>query len=441
MAAPALPRLLVVRLGLVQAAIGAIVVLMTSTVNRVLVVELGLPAFVPGALVALHFAVQLVLRPRFGHLSDGRRRTRWVVGGMALLAVAGVACSASVMLLATHRAWGMAAAIAAFAALGAGVSAAGTPLLALVAELVPAARRARAAAVVWLMMIAGFIVTTVVVSRLLEPFSLAALVRATALVALAAFAVSALALRRLEPLAGLPGVAAGTGRDSFRDALAEVWADRAARLFTLFIFGSMLAYSAQDLILEPFAGAVFGLSPAESTRISSLHQGGMLAGMLLCAALATRLGGLRAWAAGGCVASALAFGLLALSPFTAGTVLLRGAVLALGAANGAFAIGAVGAMMALSVSPGGGGAGVRMGVFGAAQAVAQAFGGFAGALGSDVAHALLGSTASGYVTVFLAEAVLFLASALLAGRGAPASGVREALAAPDGGDRLLATMG
>ena len=50
--------LTIVRLGLVQAAIGAVVVLMTSTLNRVMVVELGLPAAVPGGLVALHFAVQ-----------------------------------------------------------------------------------------------------------------------------------------------------------------------------------------------------------------------------------------------------------------------------------------------------------------------------------------------------------------------------------------------
>ncbi|MBM3612216.1 MAG: BCD family MFS transporter, partial [Alphaproteobacteria bacterium] len=45
----------IVRLGLVQMAIGAIVVLMTSTLNRLMVVELALPAVVPGFLVALHY--------------------------------------------------------------------------------------------------------------------------------------------------------------------------------------------------------------------------------------------------------------------------------------------------------------------------------------------------------------------------------------------------
>ena len=73
------------RLGLVQAAIGAIVVITTSTLNRVLVVELALPAMIPGALVALHYFVQ-ILRPRLGYSSDiGGRRTPWIIGGMGVL--------------------------------------------------------------------------------------------------------------------------------------------------------------------------------------------------------------------------------------------------------------------------------------------------------------------------------------------------------------------
>ena len=40
-------------IGLAQTALGAIVVLMTSTINRVMVVELALPALVPGLLVAV----------------------------------------------------------------------------------------------------------------------------------------------------------------------------------------------------------------------------------------------------------------------------------------------------------------------------------------------------------------------------------------------------
>ena len=50
---------------------------------------------------------------------------------------------------------------------------------------------------------------------------------------------------------------------------------------TIFIFVSMLAYSAQDLVLEPFAGTVFAMTPGESTRLGGLQNGGVLAGMVM----------------------------------------------------------------------------------------------------------------------------------------------------------------
>ena len=45
-----------------------------------------------------------------------------------------------------------------------------------------------------------------------------------------------------------------------------MWGEPAARQFTIFVFVSMLAYSAQELILEPFAGTVFGLTPGAVDR-------------------------------------------------------------------------------------------------------------------------------------------------------------------------------
>ena len=73
------------RLGAVQMCLGAVVVLMTSTLNRLMVVELALPAILPGFLVALHYGIQIT-RPQWGYRSDtAGNRTRWIVGGMAVL--------------------------------------------------------------------------------------------------------------------------------------------------------------------------------------------------------------------------------------------------------------------------------------------------------------------------------------------------------------------
>ena len=150
----------IVRLGLVQTGLGAIVVLTTSTLNRVMVVELAMPAILPGALVAIHYALQ-VFRPAWGHGSDlGARRTPWIVGGMAVLATGGLMASVATAWMTTHPLFGVALAVAAFGLIGVGVGAAGTSLLVLLAKRTDDNRRAAAATIVWVMMIAGLMIAT-----------------------------------------------------------------------------------------------------------------------------------------------------------------------------------------------------------------------------------------------------------------------------------------
>src|SRR4051794_12548554 len=110
----ALSWLDIVRIGLVQTSIGAVVVIATSTLNRVMVVEIGLPALVPGVLMTLHYAVQ-ILRPRWGHGSDGgRRRTPWIIGGMSALALGGALAAFGTVLMQSDLKLGLAVALAAF---------------------------------------------------------------------------------------------------------------------------------------------------------------------------------------------------------------------------------------------------------------------------------------------------------------------------------------
>jgi BCD family chlorophyll transporter-like MFS transporter len=410
------------RLGLVQAMLGAVVVLTTSTLNRVMVVELALPALLPGLLVALHYAVQMT-RPRMGYGSDrGRRRTPWILGGMAVLAVGGLGASLSVAWMGSDRWAGLALAVLSFAMVGLGVSAAGTSLLVLLAKRVAEDRRAAAATTVWVMMIVGFAITAGLAGRWLDPYSPQRLVAVSAMVSLVAMSVATLALRGLEgPAPAGVERAAASGRPDFRAALREVWADANARRFTVFVFVSMLAYSTQDLILEPFAGALFGFTPGESTQLAGVQHGGTLAGMLLAALAGRRvagaaLGSLRAWTIGGCLASALALFGLVLSAGWAPHWPLRANVFLLGLSNGAFSIAAIGSMMSLAASGPGGREGTRMGLWGAAQAIGFALGGLFGAAASDLARWLLGTAGPAYASVFLLESLMFVAAAALAAR-------------------------
>jgi BCD family chlorophyll transporter-like MFS transporter len=413
----------IVRLGLVQVAIGAVVVLMTSTLNRVMVVELGLIAAVPGALVGLHFAVQL-LRPRMGFGSDaGRRRIPWIVGGMALVAVSGVGAAAATALMSTHTTLGLTVAVVAFMSLGVGVSASSTPLLAYLAEGVERSRMAGAAAVFWIMMIAGIILTAGVAGSFLDPFTPARLVAVCAVVCSVAMVLTLVAVigrdeerdRAVhERFRGHEG-----GSTSFKETMLAMWREPQARAFASFVFISMLAYSAQDIILEPFAGAVFGMTPGESTQIAGIQHGGVLLGMGIGAVGAARVGTLRGWSAAGCLASAVSLLFIVITP-ALGAGALTGGVFALGLSNGVFAVAAIGAMMGLTVEGESGGAGLRMGFWGAAQAMAYGAGGFLGAAASDVAREVSGSAALGYGTVFAAEAVLFVVAAgIMLGAVAP----------------------
>ncbi len=410
----------IVRLGLVQTGLGAIVVLTTSTLNRVMVVELAMPAMLPGALVAIHYALQ-VFRPAWGHGSDlGERRTPWIFGGMVTLAAGGFLASVATAWMATQPTLGIALAVVAFCLIGAGVGAAGTSLLVLLAKRTDDKRRAAAATIVWVMMIAGFIVTTAVAGHFLDPFSPMRLVMVSGCVSLIALCLTVLGIWGVEGRAISPASERDNAQpaSTFRRAFAEVWSEPKSRRFAIFVFISMLAYSAQDLILEPFAGVVFGFTPGETTKLSSLQHGGTLLGMaivpLIGAVFPRTQGNLQAWTVVGCTASAVALLGLVGAAIVGPSWPLRETVFALGVTNGAYAVAAIGSMMALVSAGGKKREGVRMGLWGAAQAIAFGTGGFLGTLASDIARYFLSSPALSYSIVFVAEAALFLVAAAMA---------------------------
>lgn len=408
----------IIRLGLVQAALGSVVVLITSTLNRVMVVEYALPAILPGMLVALHYAVQLI-RPRFGHGSDvGGRRTPWIVGGMALLAVAGVMCAFATVSLSRSFLPALALAVLSYALVGLGVGAAGTSLLVLMAKRVDDSRRAAAATIMWILMIAGFAITSTAVGHFLDPYGPRRLLLVTSIAAVIAFCVALLAVWNLEGAGdGVVGAGIAPRNSSFKIALRRVWSEPQARGFTLFVFISMLAYSAEELLLEPFAGLVFGYSLGQSAQLSGLWHAAVLLGMISVGAACSggrRFASLRAWTIGGCCASAAALLSLAVAAVIGPAWPVRASVAALGLANGIFAVAAIGSMMELAHHGEAGSAGVRMGLWGAAQAVAFAMGGVLGTLIVDAIRYLFGSAVAAFAVVFGAEALLFLVAARFA---------------------------
>ncbi|QGX97776.1 MFS transporter [Roseovarius faecimaris] len=404
----------IIRLGLVQMALGAIVVLTTSTLNRLMVVELALPAVLPGLLVALHYGIQIT-RPNWGYRSDtGGHRTRWIIGGMAVLALGALGASVGVLLFETSFWAALCVSILAYALIGLGVGASGTSLLALLATSTAPHRRAAAATITWLMMIFGIAMTAGVSGAFLDPYTPMRLMEVVGVVTGTAVLVTALAVWGIERRCA----ASETRTEStpFLEGLREVWAEPSARNFTIFVFLSMTAYFMQELILEPYAGLVFGFTPGQSTSLSGAQNGGVFLGMLTVGIAATglRFGSLRAWVIAGCLGSAASLALISLLGGTAVPATLTPAVVLLGFFNGMFAVAAIGSMMALASRGRAEREGTRMGLWGAAQALAAGFGGLIGAAAVDVMRAFATQDATAFGAVFLAEAALFVVAAGLA---------------------------
>lgn len=396
----------ITRLCLANAAIGGLAALPVNLFNRLMTVELALPALLPGLLVALHYAVQLS-RPVWGHRSDAKGgRTPFVLLGIALVGLGVFTVAATIGLAETSPGLAIGIWVAAYIAIGMGIGAAGTSFLALLATAAPDARKGAAATVAWLMLIAGAIAASIGTGIALEPYSPERLRLVIAVVCVIAFLLSVIATLGVErKLDAVPA----PSDPSLRAALASAWQDSSARAFTGFVFLSILAFYLSELVLEPFAGHVHGLTPDQSTKLSGGKDGAALLGMIVAGVLSTfGIGTLRGWAVIGCVLSAL--GLIAL----AATLPIMPSTVLLGLGNGLFVVGAIGSMMRLAAEQPGA-TGTRMGVFGAAQAVAA---GLAGLLATgilDVAR-LSFADSTAYGLVFGLEALLFLAAAVVAGR-------------------------
>ncbi len=229
--------LAIVRIGLVQASIGAMVMLITTVLNRLMVVEYALAGAIPAGLVGWHYAVQLC-RPLWGHGSDkGGNRALWIVGGIVVLGAGAIMAVQATVMVTESFAAAMTLAILGYSLIGVGVGAAGTSALALLASGVAPTRRAAAAATTWIMMVAGIVISAIIVGQLLQPYSPERLLAVASGLLITCIAITTLAVLRIEPRGGVSfaETAKSAPPPPLREALREILNETAARRFTLFI--------------------------------------------------------------------------------------------------------------------------------------------------------------------------------------------------------------
>jgi len=424
----------ILRLGLVQLCIGSSVVIPLSTLNRLMKVELALPATIAGFLIALHYAVQLT-RVNWGYLSDKtQNRSQWIIFGMLILGIGGVLASVSIPLIESNFAYGIMLALFSYTLIGFGVGAAGTPLLALLASYSSKSQKGFAASITFLMMILGLAITGITAGIILDPYSHQKLMKITASLAIITNILSYLSLKNLEK--SLLNNADARIPNSIRyhapflTGIKKIWMEREARLFTIFIFISMGAFSMQDPILEPFAGEVFGFAVGESTKLDGFHKVGTLIGIILIILCLSkfrigfgsfsifkneRLGSEKLWLITGCLFSALSLFIISLLGLTyRDPGILNSVVFFFGISNGVFTAGILGTMLHLaSRGSGDNNTGTRMGIWGAAQAYATMIAVFFSTVLVDILGLMMNSLPSVYGIVFLTAASFFIAAAFL----------------------------
>ena len=424
----------ILRLGLIQLCIGSSVVIPLSTLNRLMKVELALPATIAGFLIALHYAVQLT-RVNWGYLSDKtQNRSQWIIFGMLILGIGGVLASASIPLIESNFAYGIMLALFSYTLIGFGVGAAGTPLLALLASYSSKSQKGFAASITFLMMILGLAITGITAGIILDPYSHQKLIKITASLAILTNILSFLSLKNLEKSLRNNADARTPNAINydvpFLEGIKKVWMEREARLFTIFIFISMGAFSMQDPILEPFAGEVFGFAVGESTKLDGFHKIGTLIGIILIilclskfrigfASLSIvkneRLGSEKFWLITGCIFSAFSLFMISLLGLTyRDPGILNSVVFLFGISNGVFTAGILGTMLHLaSRGSDGNNTGTRMGIWGAAQAYATMIAVFFSTVLVDILGLMMNSLPSVYGIVFLTAASFFIAAAFL----------------------------
>ena len=420
-----LSRLL--RLALFQVSVGMTLVLLNGTLNRVMIVELGMPTW----LVALMIAIPLVAAPfraLIGYRSDthrsllGWRRVPYLWFG-TLMQFGGLAIMPFALLLLGRPgdfAIGATASILAFLLTGIGMHTTQTAGLALATDIVPADKRPRAVALLYVMLLVGMMITALAFGQILADFTPTRLVQVVQGAAVLGFLLNLVALWKQEARS-TSVVSEKTVRPSFEKVWRTFTREPAtARLLVAIGLGAA-AFAMQDALLEPFGGEILDMSVGQTTGLTGCWALGSLVGFAWAArALTGGTNPLRLSGLGAVIGIAAFLQVLFAQPLGAPWLLAAGAM-TIGLGVGLFSVGTLIAAMALGRE---GTSGLALGAWGAVQAscagLAIAFGGLLRDVAANFAltdglGATLAQRATGYGVVYTLEIVLLLATLVVLG--------------------------
>jgi BCD family chlorophyll transporter-like MFS transporter len=260
----------------------------------------------------------------------------------------------------------------------------------------------------WFMMITSIILTSIALSRLVDPYSPQALERAFWIVGLAALILGVVGLIRLEERFAGQGQSGAEGH-SWGKLYRAVLENRQATLFFWYLVILLVAILGQDILLEPFGGEAFGMTVQATTRITSIWGGSFLVALLLAGAFEGRVEKRKVAQVGGLLAF-MGFLFIAISGMILSKSLFYMGVVLLGVGSGLSTVSNLSLMLDMTTADK---VGLFIGAWGMANAFSRLTGTILGGVVRDLATQIAQRPLSGYILVFVIEAGLLLLSLLM----------------------------
>jgi BCD family chlorophyll transporter-like MFS transporter len=393
--------------------------LLIGTLNRVMIVELHVPASWVSVMVAMPIVVA-PFRALIGYSSDthhselGWKRVPFIwrgtmvqFGGLALmpfalLVLSGQGHSSQAPIWIGHLGAGVA-----FLLVGAGLHTTQTAGLALATDLAPEESRPKVVGLMYVMLLVGMIISAVGFGTFLSDFSPGRLIQVIQAAAILTLVLNVIALWKQESRVRIP-----LNQRPKNETFQESWTrfchgGQAIRRLIAVGMGTM-AFSMEDILLEPYGGEILHLSVGATTALTAtLALGGLLGFALASNVLGKGYDPFK-MASIGAFCGIPAFLAVILSASMGSALMFAIGIGAIGFGGGLFGHGTLTATMNLAPR---GQSGLALGAWGAVQATAAGVAIAAGGVIRDLIDALY-QAPLGYDIVYALEIMMLVITML-----------------------------
>jgi BCD family chlorophyll transporter-like MFS transporter len=319
----------------------------------------------------------------------------------------------------------------AFLLVGAGLHMTQTVGLALATDLVPPESQPKVVGLMYVMLLAGMIASSLIFGAMLVDFTPGRLIQVIQGAAVATMALNVVALWKQEPRRSREERASPKRGPTFRESWSTFAEGEGATRRLLALGLGTMAFSMADILLEPYGGQILSMSVSETTKLTATLAVGTLIGFWVASLVLGRGADAFGMARIGSFIGIPGFVCVIVAAPLASSFLFALGTLALGVGTGLFGHGTLTATMNTASEEQ---RGLALGAWGAVQAtaagIAVAMSGVirdavSGAAGSDEVVAGISGAAVGYMAVYGLEIVLLVFTiATMASliRSRPASG-------------------